>query len=172
MLGRGTVQEGQAVAVGDDEQVVRDLALGGGHVGIDFGIHHGHVLHMPGVGRVGHIQDLHAVAEDAASVEVILAVLGLVQLGLEKVVVVAVVVGEDLHIFDVALVVGTLGIKRCHGQSLLFVIKSGINYRYLDNFIITSQSRFDKYEIRGLLITELLLIKNRFGIYIFEHCAL
>ena len=50
-------------------------------------------------------------AEEAAAIEIVLPVLGFVELGLEEVVIVAVVVGQDLHVLDIALIAGALGIK-------------------------------------------------------------
>ena len=118
VLRRGAVEELQAVAVGDDQQVVCHLALGGGHIGILLRVHHRHILHMAGIGGIGDVQDLHAVAVEAAAVEVILSVRGLVDLGLEQIMIVAVVVREHLHVFDVALVAGALRIELlCHDKT-------------------------------------------------------
>ena len=111
VLGCGSMQEGQAVAVGHDHQIVTDLNLGSGHIGINLRVHHRHILHVAGIGRIGHVQNLHAVAEEAAAVEIVFSVFGFVELGLEEVVVVTVVMGQNLHVLDIALVAGALGVE-------------------------------------------------------------
>ena len=111
VLRRGAVQKFQAIAVGNDHQIVADLNLRRGHIGIDFRIHNRHVLDMARVGRVGHIQNLHAVAKEASAIEVVFALCRFINLRLEKIVVVTVVVSQNFHVFDIAFVSRAFGVK-------------------------------------------------------------
>ena len=111
MLRCRAVQKFQAVAVGHDHQIVADLHLRRGHVGIDLRVHYRHVLDMARVGRVRHIKDLDTVAEEAAAVEVVFPLRRFIDLGLEEIVVITVVMSQHFHILDIAFVSRAFGVK-------------------------------------------------------------